>query len=286
MKALFKYVRQGKLDEVKRILLKNPELINCTATAPPKKDEGQSPLQVAIKSDNAEVADLLLDQGADVNFMEAHVYYDEALRAPVLYDAIGQVFLGWGMATNLWFERNEKYLRLVSRLLELGADPNKINSDGSSSWYWVLKEYAYFISAPKEGSYNYEIKMEKNKRYLELASRLLEKLAAYGADVFFIPSYFFEYDLEKDYWSDRRQVIYNLICNRDITYGFAGHYEREEFEKDAYYKWNLIEPVLRPYYKKDNPYYGGEAVEEKKEFFREMEQFINQKATGSARPLE
>lgn len=26
MKALFKYIRQGKLDEVKRILFKNPEL--------------------------------------------------------------------------------------------------------------------------------------------------------------------------------------------------------------------------------------------------------------------
>lgn len=273
MKALFKYIRQGKLDQVERILGGNPELISCTATAPPKKDEGQSPLQVAIKSDNAEVADYLLDMGADVNFMEDHVYYETGLKAPVLYDAIGQVFLGWGMAENLWFERNEKYFRLVSRLLELGADPNKINSHGSSSWYWVLEQYAYFIHAREKDDYNYEIQTRKNSRYLELASRLLETLAAYGADVFFIPDYFFECDA-KGYWSDRRQVIYNLISNREITDGFAGRYEYEVSEKDAYFKWNLIEPVLRPYYIKDNPYYGGEAAEEKKEFFQKLEQFI------------
>ena len=70
VKKLFVSIRRGKLEEVKRILDKKPELISCIATAPPKKDVGQSPLQVAIKSDNAEVANYLLDIGADVNFME------------------------------------------------------------------------------------------------------------------------------------------------------------------------------------------------------------------------
>lgn len=52
------------------LLDKKPELISCTAVAPPKKDNGQSPLMVAIKSDNLEVAHLLLDRGADVNFRD------------------------------------------------------------------------------------------------------------------------------------------------------------------------------------------------------------------------
>lgn len=71
MKKLFTVIRQGKLDEVTRILDKNPNLNSCLATAPPKKDVGQSPLMVAIKSDNVEVAHLLLDRGADVNFQDA-----------------------------------------------------------------------------------------------------------------------------------------------------------------------------------------------------------------------
>ena len=51
-------IRQGKLDEVAAILDKKPELIACLAKAPPKKDDGQSPLMVAIKSDHLEAAHL------------------------------------------------------------------------------------------------------------------------------------------------------------------------------------------------------------------------------------
>lgn len=63
MKKLFVCIRQGKVDEVAAILDKKPDLISCLAKAPPKKDDGQSPLMVAIKSDNLEVAHLLLDRG-------------------------------------------------------------------------------------------------------------------------------------------------------------------------------------------------------------------------------
>ena len=76
MKKLFTMIRRGNLEEVAAILDKKPDLISCLAKAPPKKDDGQSPLMVAIKSDNLEVAHLLLDRGADVNFREigrAHV---------------------------------------------------------------------------------------------------------------------------------------------------------------------------------------------------------------------
>ena len=43
MKKLFTMIRRGNLEEVAKILDKNPALIACTATAPPKKDDGQSP---------------------------------------------------------------------------------------------------------------------------------------------------------------------------------------------------------------------------------------------------
>lgn len=70
MKKLFKAVRQEKVDEVKQILEKKPELMNCISVPPPKKDTGQSPLQVAIKIGAFEIAYYLIDVGADINFME------------------------------------------------------------------------------------------------------------------------------------------------------------------------------------------------------------------------
>ena len=68
MKKLFTSIRQGKLGEVARILDKNPSLISCLAKAPPKKDDGQSPLMVAIKSDNLEVAHLFAGSGRGCKF--------------------------------------------------------------------------------------------------------------------------------------------------------------------------------------------------------------------------
>lgn len=87
MKKLFTVIRQGKLDEVKRIIEKKPELVNCISGVLPKKDHGQSPLQVALKTGKYEIADYLIEHGADINFMEAEDD-DPGLRAPVLFDAI------------------------------------------------------------------------------------------------------------------------------------------------------------------------------------------------------
>jgi hypothetical protein len=68
MKRLFKAVRQNDIETVKRILGAKPELINCVATPPPKKDNGQSLLQVANKVNNYEIAHYLIDKGIDVNY--------------------------------------------------------------------------------------------------------------------------------------------------------------------------------------------------------------------------
>lgn len=43
MKKLFTAIRQGKLDEVKSIIEKKPELVNCVSGALPKKDRGHYP---------------------------------------------------------------------------------------------------------------------------------------------------------------------------------------------------------------------------------------------------
>jgi hypothetical protein len=56
MKKLFLAIRHGDLELVKKIIEAKPELVDCTAKQPPKKDDGQSPLQVALKTEQHEIA--------------------------------------------------------------------------------------------------------------------------------------------------------------------------------------------------------------------------------------
>ena len=86
MKKLFVLIRQGNLEEVKNIIEKRPDLLNCIAGPQPKKDHGQSLLQVAFKTGKLDIADYLIEKGIDVDFMEAEDD-DPGLRVPVLFDA-------------------------------------------------------------------------------------------------------------------------------------------------------------------------------------------------------
>lgn len=125
MKKLFKAIRQGAFDEVKEIIEKNPEAISSVSTPPPKKDMGQSPLQVAIKASKYEIARYLIEQGADVNFIESE---DEGSdwRTPVLHDAIRAAIISL-----CYRDKNNanEGLKITGELLKRGADPNKCASN-------------------------------------------------------------------------------------------------------------------------------------------------------------
>ncbi len=103
VKKLFQAIRQGDLETVKELLDKKPELIGCTAKQPPKKDDGQSPLQVALKTGNFEIAEYLLMLHADVNFMESKDCADE-WRAPVIHDAINAAVMNsrWNVNSEIY----------------------------------------------------------------------------------------------------------------------------------------------------------------------------------------
>lgn len=121
MKKLFKAIRQSNLDEVKVIIAKNPEAISSIAVPPPKKDIGQSPLQVAVKIEAFDIAYYLMEQGADVNFMEAEAE-GVTMWMPILHDAIRTMFQSLCYKD---IKSSQKMLELVKELLKRGADPNK-----------------------------------------------------------------------------------------------------------------------------------------------------------------
>lgn len=141
MKKLFQAIRQNDLDTVRQLLEKKPELIACTAKQPPKKDDGQSPLQVALKAGHFDIAEYLMELGADVNFMESDTCCNR-WRAPVIHDAINAAVMccRWNLNSELHGglkvfhtqEEADRAYEILERMVALGADVNAVDSFGNS----------------------------------------------------------------------------------------------------------------------------------------------------------
>ena len=103
MRKLFNAIRKDDFETVKQLLEKKPELIACTAKQPPKKDDGQSPLQAALKTGRFNIVEYLLDLGADINFMEDDTCCNE-WRAPVIHDAINAAVMSsrWNVNSEIY----------------------------------------------------------------------------------------------------------------------------------------------------------------------------------------
>lgn len=238
MKSLFKAIRQNDLDKVIKILDKKPEAVNCMATAPPKKDDGQSPLQVSIKTGNLEIAQYLIKKGADVNYMEPDdgLPVTRSYRCPVLFDAIRGMF-------SRWENCREKYLQLISQILELGADPNKQDNRGCNSWDIVLSTYSEKIE---------DVKDNTNKDlFVMMTKKLLDILIQFNIDILNIER--IKKDLKQ--FETHSLLLENLILNRDDLYGV---------KPDMVESWNKnIMPIIelvKPYYENNSPYYEDETT--------------------------
>lgn len=139
MKKLFAAIRHYDLDAVKEILSGHPEALDEAAVPPPKKDCGQSPLQVAIKISAFNIAEYLIAQGADVNFMEREDA-ETSLRCPLLHDAIGSVMFFVSVGELQGAEevaesvaKARRSLAILSLLCGRGADVEKVASNGHTA---------------------------------------------------------------------------------------------------------------------------------------------------------
>lgn len=163
MKKLFTAIRQGDIATVTALLDKKPELIACTAKAPPKKDVGQSPLQVAIKTNNYVIAHLLLDRGADVNFMEPEDCGSD-FRMPVVQDAVRAAvdccrwnvrWPGEGYLVQRTKAQADEAYALLERMITMGADLTKRSSNGSTALDSALRCARQYIPSFHYGERRY-----------------------------------------------------------------------------------------------------------------------------------
>lgn len=281
MKKLFKAIKQNDFEEVQRIIESHygdPELVNCISKAPPKMDEGQSALQVAIKNGGGwhdmRITSYLLDKGADVNFMED----DKGLRPqeigcwPVLTNMVYAVYVN---STELYFKyhpeetksKSDEAVAVFERMLELGADPNKTDNKLQPVWSHVLSEY----ESHHTGSHNI-VNEEYNAFLADVTKRLMDLMISHGANIY---RYYISYPVDDPRYTNWYSLVLqsqiltnNLVFNRELSYRLP-----EKAQYLAERKWI---DLMKPYYAKDNPYYGAVVSEERKQFFQKLEQLKNE----------
>ena len=139
MKKLFTAIQKNNHATVAALLDKSPELIRCVHQGNPKKFDGQSPLQVALKTADTQMVELLLTHCPDVNFMETESCAND-WRAPVLHDAIDRAIMSarWNVSRpdglevfNTQAQADEAFA-ILKKLIELGADVNAQDSYGNA----------------------------------------------------------------------------------------------------------------------------------------------------------
>lgn len=144
MKKLFDAIKKNNIGEVKALVEKDFTLVNCVSGTNPKKDIGQSPLQVALKNGSFDIAEYLIGCGADINFMEADEV-DSILKTPVLFDAITATLES---LCYYQYEVSDRAICLAEKIVNMGADLNKRASNGSDVIGWAISRAAKIINIP------------------------------------------------------------------------------------------------------------------------------------------
>jgi ankyrin repeat protein len=145
IKIFFQAIRNGELQKVNELVEGNREYLSATNFAPPKKDDGQSGLQVAFKTGNFEIAEYLIEQGADIDFIETSNIND--WRAPVLHDCIrATVFNSFTLQKDTSYF--DKSFFLLKKLLIKKANPNAVDSYGNNCLNRALMDAKQMLDNP------------------------------------------------------------------------------------------------------------------------------------------
>ncbi len=172
IKSIFKAIRGRNIALVKQLVTEKPELVNVCNFAPPKKDDGQSPLQVAFKLGEFKIAEFLISEGADVNFKESSDVNE--WTAPVIHDCIRAVSFN-SYTIDKTAESFESGIEALALLISKGASVTSEDSYGNNCLHRAILDAKQMIDHP--GS---EI---NNGIVLGQFKRLFSVLLGAGADL-------------------------------------------------------------------------------------------------------
>lgn len=109
MNAMFKEIRHGDIEKIRVRIAKNSGVVNEIYTGTkPKKDIGQSPLQVAIKCGQFEIIDLLIEDIQEITKKRLF----ETLDLLIKYGADREEWLNqnfWGVSNKVHFFEEKMY---------------------------------------------------------------------------------------------------------------------------------------------------------------------------------
>lgn len=220
MNKLFNAITRNDLQEVKKIIEKNPSSVNSVAKAPPKYEAGKSPLQVAVEYDCIEIIYFLLENGADVNYLGPNQ------ARPALCDLITKVLID-GVSKynddNAW----DEHINLIHSLIEKGADVNLTDYNGTNAWMQTILSYTHAARSIKS--------IEQINKLKNFTKKILDILLENGADIYYLG--------EGMLYMSYMAFILNIMNNREVCYGI------EEAKKENWKAtWGGIEEILSPYY--------------------------------------
>lgn len=196
IKAFFKAIADSDINKVSELVNSNKVYLAVCNVAPPKKDDGQSSLQVAFKTGNFDIAKLLIEQGADINFMETSKLNE--WTAPVLHDSIkAAIFNSFTVQKDT--SKFDKAFSLLQLMLDKSANPNSTDSYGNNCLHRAIMDSRQMIDNP-----NGDL---TNGILLQQLRKIFQALIAAGADKSFTnekrPS---AEDLIKNFRLERHQL--------------------------------------------------------------------------------
>ena len=96
MRKLFQAINKAEFEMVKQIVIRKPEVVNDKSIGLLKRDEGQTPLRIAIKNIFPKMTILFVENGADINAYtpEDDMYIiHQAIYTVVQYARSGKIYL-------------------------------------------------------------------------------------------------------------------------------------------------------------------------------------------------
>ena len=164
-----KTIRENDFEKIKKMVADDKAYVTVCNGKTPKRDAGQSALQIALKTGSFDIAQFLIEQGADVNFIEDQTI--ATVFCPVLHDCIKMVFL-YSLDKEMYYD---KALNILKMMISKGANPETVDCAGNNALNRAILDTAFMRKYP-----DYD-KMEKIavERFREIFKILIDA----GADI-------------------------------------------------------------------------------------------------------